>query len=274
MAAKVIGTQHVAAAARDHGAGFLALCSSIAGLQGGFGQIDYAGANAALDAFAAWHATTCGVPTFSIDWDEWLEAGMAVEARSRLSARLASPDAAGGAGGALERDAGSATGTGIRPEDGAQAFRRIVDGRHPQVVVSTIDLLTRIADRRLTLAALVAGDTVDSATGTIRVPVGTADTLLEPRIAAVWQRVLGIEQVGWHDTFFELGGDSLAGVQVIAHLNRELGLHVTVPQFFEAPTVAALAKLVRGGDDRSPTAVELGRDRGRQRRERHERRRA
>ena len=41
-----------------------------------------------------------------------------------------------------------------------------------------------------------------------------------------------------HDNFFELGGDSLAGVQVIAHMNRELGLQVTVPQFFEAPNAS------------------------------------
>ncbi|MEP7308968.1 MAG: SDR family NAD(P)-dependent oxidoreductase [Acidobacteriota bacterium] len=258
MAPKVLGTQHLAAAAREHGAKFLVLCSSIAGLQGGFGQVDYAGANAALDAFAACHTTASGLPTFSIDWDAWRETGMAVTANARLRARL---DGAEGSG---TRPDGLSL-SGLRDAEGAEAFQLILEGRHAQVAVSTVDLLSRIVDPGLALASVTSGSA--GTNGLPAVPRPSSNDL-EQRIAEVWERVLGVAPIGHHDNFFELGGDSLAGVQVIAHMNRELGLQVTVPQFFEAPTVAALATLVLGGDAPRERSLELSRDRGRLRRER------
>src|SRR5262249_5968882 len=57
---------------------FMALCSSITGWLGGFGQADYCAANLYLDAFAE-ARTSRGRPTFSILWDTWREVGMAVE---------------------------------------------------------------------------------------------------------------------------------------------------------------------------------------------------
>jgi phthiocerol/phenolphthiocerol synthesis type-I polyketide synthase E len=264
MAPKVLGTQHLAAAARESGAKFLVLCSSIAGLQGGFGQVDYAGANAAMDTFAACHSTTGGVPTFSIDWDAWRETGMAVAAGVRLRDRLQEAE-----DGRVRSESDSSA--GLRDAEGAEAFRLILEGRHAQVVVSTVDLLARITDRRLALASLTSGSNQGAET---YAGARAATHDLEPRIAAVWERVLGLSPVARHDNFFELGGDSLAGVQVIAHMNRELGLQITVPQFFEAPTVAALAALVLGGDAPRERSLELSRDRGRLRRERREQRRA
>ena len=66
----------------------------------------------------------------------------------------------------------------------------------------------------------------------------------ERRVAAVWRRVLGIDEIGVHDNFFELGGTSLSGVQLIAELKKELGVDVPAVSIFEAPTVAALVRLL------------------------------
>jgi hypothetical protein len=51
-------------------------------------------------------------------------------------------------------------------------------------------------------------------------------TETEQRIAHVWQNVLGLEQVGVYDSFFELGGNSLAGVQAIAQINDDKYFHL------------------------------------------------
>ena len=59
---------------------FFVCCSSALSVIGPLGQIDYCAANAFLDAFAHAHASRRGVPTVSINWDAWGEAGMAVEA--------------------------------------------------------------------------------------------------------------------------------------------------------------------------------------------------
>jgi len=69
---------------------------------------------------------------------------------------------------------------------------------------------------------------------------------LERRLAGLWQDLLGIDQIGIHDDFFELGGDSLRGVQLAA-LARQAGLSLTAAELFERPTVAALAASLTDG---------------------------
>ena len=47
---------------------------------------------------------------------------------------------------------------------------------------------------------------------------------MESLVAEVWQEALGVDQVGVYDNFFDLGGHSLLAMQVIAKLEKELGL--------------------------------------------------
>ncbi|HEY3569257.1 MAG TPA: amino acid adenylation domain-containing protein, partial [Thermoanaerobaculia bacterium] len=62
----------------------------------------------------------------------------------------------------------------------------------------------------------------------------------EELLAAIWREVLGLERVGVHDNFFQLGGDSILSIQIVARARRE-GLLLTPRQLFENQTVAALA---------------------------------
>lgn len=68
---------------------------------------------------------------------------------------------------------------------------------------------------------------------------------LESQIAAVWQDVLGYEPVGIHDRFLDLGGDSLLAARVVSTLRAMLGIPLELVHFFETPTVADIAELVR-----------------------------
>ncbi len=65
-------------------------------------------------------------------------------------------------------------------------------------------------------------------------------TAVEEKLAAIWAEVLGAGQVGLHDDFFALGGDSILAIQITARAAR-LGLRLTPQQLFEHPTVAELA---------------------------------
>jgi aryl carrier-like protein len=65
-------------------------------------------------------------------------------------------------------------------------------------------------------------------------------TPAERVLADVWSRVLGVEEVGVHDNFFDLGGDSILSLQVVAH-TRTAGLHLTSRDIFAHQTIAALA---------------------------------
>ncbi|MGL4094972.1 condensation domain-containing protein, partial [Agrobacterium cavarae] len=67
---------------------------------------------------------------------------------------------------------------------------------------------------------------------------------VEETLAAIWQDLLNIQQVGRNDNFFELGGHSLMAIQIVARMQRE-GLQCDIRTLFEAPTLAGLAATVR-----------------------------
>ncbi|MFC3891215.1 amino acid adenylation domain-containing protein [Lentzea rhizosphaerae] len=70
---------------------------------------------------------------------------------------------------------------------------------------------------------------------------------VEERISSVWRDVLGVDRVGVHDGFFELGGDSIRAVRLVGAL-RAGGLDVSVPEVFEHRTVSGLAAVLAGRD--------------------------
>jgi acyl-coenzyme A synthetase/AMP-(fatty) acid ligase len=67
----------------------------------------------------------------------------------------------------------------------------------------------------------------------------------EQILAAIWQHVLGIEQVGIYDNFFDLGGASMQSLQIVAKANM-YGFRLSVEHIFEYQTIAGLAALIKG----------------------------
>ena len=74
-------------------------------------------------------------------------------------------------------------------------------------------------------------------------------TPIEEILVGIWSQVLGVEQVGVHDNFFALGGDSIRSIQVLA-LFKQRGLSCSLTQLFQQQTIARLADVV--------TAEEMG----------------
>jgi amino acid adenylation domain-containing protein len=64
---------------------------------------------------------------------------------------------------------------------------------------------------------------------------------VERTLADIWQQVLGVEQVGAQDNFFDLGGNSISSIMVMTRVQKALGVRLTPRQMFDAPTVARLA---------------------------------
>ncbi|MFG0382325.1 amino acid adenylation domain-containing protein [Pseudomonas sp. zbq_18] len=75
----------------------------------------------------------------------------------------------------------------------------------------------------------------------------------EIALAAIWQEVLEVAQVGLDDNFFELGGHSLLATQAVALLRQRLGLELPLRAFFEAENLVALAANL---DGQAPAAAE------------------
>ena len=63
---------------------------------------------------------------------------------------------------------------------------------------------------------------------------------LERKVAQIWREVLGVDQVGVEDNFFEIGGTSLKAVQVISKLRNDLDQEVSLITMFDRPNIRAL----------------------------------
>jgi phthiocerol/phenolphthiocerol synthesis type-I polyketide synthase E len=151
---------------------------------------------------------------------------------------------------------------GILPAEGVEIFRRLLDRpglRH--VVVAVSGLAARLESAPLRGAAWRgeaaaspapaaspdAPDGPDSLAPSGRhprppldVPYAAPGLPAEQVLAEIWQELLGFERVGVHDNFFDLGGDSVVGLQMLARA-AQAGLALSAGQVFQSPTVAALA---------------------------------
>ncbi|WP_447980425.1 SDR family NAD(P)-dependent oxidoreductase [Candidatus Nitrospira bockiana] len=254
FAPKAMGALVLDALFQDARLDFLVFCSSLNALTGGFGQVGYCAANAFLDAFAHQLARR-GRRAVSINWDRWSRVGMAVEAEARLKA-LGVPDRLL---------------LGMTPEEGQEVFRRVLDhaASLPQILASVQEFPTKDAAPEAYVSALSKPGDGASAAQHPRPHLTTAYVAprdaVEQAVAAIWERVLGLEQVGAHDDFFELGGESLVALQILNRVRDACGTELSLRQFFEKPTVAGLAAMIRERDDRradgpAPDLVPLPRE--------------
>jgi amino acid adenylation domain-containing protein len=148
---------------------------------------------------------------------------------------------------------------GIRPAEGVEVLDRILDQvpmhlEQPfsQVAISTIDLATRIRKSYHGAIPDVTADLPAVRTfGTKellkpRPPLSTdyvpPTAEMETQVARVWQEFLGLEKVGIHDNFFELGASSLDIIQVNNKLSKLLKKELSVVTFYTYPTVRSLVE--------------------------------
>ncbi len=235
LSPKLQGTLVLERVLADVALDFLALFSSETSFTGGgLGQIDYCAANAFMDAYAQ---SQMGRKrrTVSINWGEWQwnawEEGMEgfgpeIEAYFRQTRAH----------------------YGIHFDEGQEALLRVLAHPLPQVVVSTRDFRQIMAwAGKVTIEQIlaIAGEGQETRPKHTRpslgVPYVAPSNELEEIIAAVWGDVLGIDEIGVHDDFFDLGGHSLIATQVMTRLRQQLQAHLPLSLVLTAPTVAELA---------------------------------
>jgi FkbH-like protein len=82
-------------------------------------------------------------------------------------------------------------------------------------------------------------------------------TVVEGRLLTIWQRLLGINELGVEDNYFALGGTSLLAAKLIVEITRQFGVKLPLTVILEAPTVRALARLLEHNRMRMGALVEL-----------------
>jgi amino acid adenylation domain-containing protein len=75
----------------------------------------------------------------------------------------------------------------------------------------------------------------------LQTPFLAPATPKQERLARIWAEALGLDQVGAHDNFFDLGGHSLSAMQILSRIREEFRIEIVLRDFLENPTVVALA---------------------------------
>jgi acyl transferase domain-containing protein len=233
---KVDGTLALEQALADQALDFMVLFGSNAANIGDFGQADYCAANSFLDAYA--HARARDRRVITVDWGTWRNIGMAANYDGpRGLEQLRQQDVA-------ER--------GMLPAEGLQALGTILHHcATPQIIVSPTELSV-LFDTAFSLGDSTANlDSQLTGTKAATLPRPEIQTVYAPprgeaerRMCQAWQELLGLERVGIHDSFFDLGGDSLVALQLIKFTNRELGSSLSVVQLYDCLTVSGLSALL------------------------------
>ena len=125
-------------------------------------------------------------------------------------------------------------------------LREFVQKRVPDYMVPTafvfLDALPLTPNGKVDRRALPAPDRVRP---DLAEPLVPPRTPVEELLASIWTRVLGLEDVGIYDSFFDLGGHSLALAQTLSRVREQFEVDVPFARAFETPTIAGLATAIR-----------------------------
>ena len=69
-------------------------------------------------------------------------------------------------------------------------------------------------------------------------------TSTEKELAAIWTEILGRDDIGIHDNFFNSGGHSLSATQLVTHIRKNFFVELSLRDFLKYPTIAGLAELI------------------------------
>jgi len=149
---------------------------------------------------------------------------------------------------------------GTGPEETVEAFKRVLSVHGlEQVVYSQLDL-PELIRRRIDLKSL-EGKARQSRgrRGDQPVPVYERPALSTPytaprnaaeqKLAEIWQRFFGIDKIGVTDDIFDLGGDSLKAMNILAIVQKELNFSIPLKEFFDNPTIAGVAKYISESEE-------------------------
>jgi amino acid adenylation domain-containing protein len=155
---------------------------------------------------------------------------------------------------------------GVRKQGFASDLRLFLLTKLPEHMVPTafvsLDSFPLTPSGKLDRRALPA---LDTSRASVRTTYTAPRTQTEEKLAEIWAQFLGIEAMGTHDGFFEMGGHSLLAIRVLSRMREAFNVDLPLRVFFENPTIARLAELLeearrRGEEHIAPTIVRVSRE--------------
>ena len=185
----------------------------------------------------AYFRRNMGLPAISINWGPWAEVGLAAEATDRLKEQNASTQH-------LIKV--------IKIDQGLEILEQLLTEPTPQIIVLPFDLrnlleLYPTAAGMPFFAEVGGSDTHVArlyARPKLRQKYVAPRTEIERKLAELWRQTLHIDHVGVHDSFFELGGDSVLAAQILSLAQKAFGIRINPQDAFKAFTIERLAEML------------------------------
>lgn len=141
-----------------------------------------------------------------------------------------------------------ASGEALTAERIRDALSQKLPGYMVPSSIVVLDALERLPNGKIDTRALLLADFVEK---TVSPCSEQSASELEQALTNIWMEVLGTNDVRRDDNFFEIGGDSIMSIRIVA-LCREAGLIVTPNDLMENQTIAELSTVVRREEERAP----------------------
>ncbi len=205
---------------------FISLFSSMGNVfyQMKFGQLSYNAANEFVDSYAQYLEDKYQVPTFAINWCDWLNVGMTYKVKKEQDQSKSAAEI-----NTSIKDA-------IYPEEGVRIFYHSLNNKANRWAVHHSSLPE----------ALVWHDTYlkstreDMLPSTNKTSVTLSKNLIEQKTLSIFEDFFGKEDLQKEDDFFELGGDSLKAINLTSRLNKEFGTRLSLKDVYQYSIIQEL----------------------------------
>jgi acyl carrier protein len=140
----------------------------------------------------------------------------------------------------------------VRPEV-AELRQFVARKLHKVMVPAAFVVLDRFPlsrSRKIDGSKLPAPEDVQPGTDTFVMP----QTMDEEVLTLIWSQILGLERIGRHDNFLELGGNSLLAAELVYRVEQMFQVQLPLTAVYDYPTISELAKSIElaGGTEKRP----------------------
>lgn len=203
---------------------FVIFCSSLSSIVGALGRVEYAAANACLDAFVN-IKTPNNLNIKCINWNIWQEVGMAADI---VDSNINSVH----------------NNNSISPEEGSNIFNLVLSNNYKQVIISGEDIQKgrhAAQKNKPGYSHSPIFHTIDNTNS----PENTLNTV-KNNVQKLWQNVLGIEDINTNDNFYELGGDSLTMLRLLSQIEKTFNIKISLRILQELKTIDEFTQKIVG----------------------------
>lgn len=246
---KVFGTWILELLTKDDDLDFFVCCSSVASIFPGKGQSDYAAANAFLDSYAAYKHRQ-GKKAVTFNWVAWKDTGMAVDYGVNIDTSFKA----------------------LHTTRCIKAFDTVLNKNISRILVGEInygsDIILSLDIPNLKLPQTLR-NAIEKTKENMKAYYKTkykslslmgggsdSNTELEEKLAQAYSEVLGLTEINIHDSFYEMGGDSITLNRLHSIIEIQYPGRIKLLDLFEYTSIYKLSRYIAGETEQNNTEAQ------------------